>query len=613
MKGLLVFPPQWYPGNPYPAVPLLLGQLKRAGFDAKGVDLNINFYNKILTKSFLELSVRRAKELMVSLPFDLAKYSGKAKDHLPTDIQVKMKKLLIIKDYVLNHADKLETVPQEIETSVNTLKNPELFYNPELLFKAKEVIFNACKIVSLPFAPAELSFANYNNPIALSCYDELKAQCYDDSTNMFIEYFENKIEDIIGEDADYVVISLADMTQLIPAFTLGRLLKERYGMLVCFGGNIVTKLLESFKQHHDILDTFCDFLSYGDGENSIISFAEYISGTIPIERVPGLIYLNSSGEICDNGPAVQTNLDDVAGFSFDGFEFDEYFSPEPVLTIQLSKGCYWGKCAFCDVSYCRKDFKMKSPSRAIEEFKTLKKRYNIRSFVFSDDSVSPQYYMELSELLIANNLDVNIFSWIRLEEGFTKDVLSKMKQAGCKMAFWGYESESERVMSLINKGINNKRRLEILENSKEAGIWNHVAFMVGFPTETESEAIETTKIINKHMDIIDSCYLSKFSFKKNATISNHPEKYGVESYVTAGEFQLDFEYTSAGMTKVEKKDFYDKFRSDYFHKNIDRLWPMLVVEFEQLLLYLSHYDRDWVKNYRLKTLPKSVNGFIAKL
>jgi len=67
------------------------------------------------------------------------------------------------------------------------------------------------------------------------------------------------------------------------------------------------------------------------------------------------------------------------------------------------------------------------------------------------------------------------------------------------------------------------------------------------------------------------------------------------------------------MTKVEKKDFYDKFRSDYFHKNIDRLWPMLVVEFEQLLLYLSHYDRDWVKNYRLKTLPKSVNGFIAKL
>lgn len=613
LKGLLIFPPQWYPGNPYPAVPLLLGQLKRAGFDAKGLDFNIDFFNEILTKNYLELSVKRVRELMVSLPLDLVGYNSGSKQNFSAEIRIKAEKYSRINDYVFEYADKLECVPQQIEASVSTFKSSELFYNPELLFKAKEVIFDACKIISLPFAPAELSFANYSNPIALSSYDELKAVCYDRSTNMFIEYFENKIDSIICENTGYIMISIADMTQLLPAFTLGRILKERCDTPVCIGGNMVTKLLESFKHHSDILDVFCDFLSYGDGEISLVALAGYFNGTIPIESIPGQIYLNSSKEICDNGVANDTDLDEVAEFSFEGFELDKYFSPEPVISIQLSKGCYWGKCAFCDVSYCRKNFKIKSPSRAVEELKRLKERYNIRNFVFSDDSVSPKYYAELSKILIENNLNINIFSFMRLEEGFTKEVLLSMRQAGCRMAFWGYESESERVMDLIDKGINNKRRLEILKNAKDAGIWNHVAFMVGFPTETASEAAETIKTINENMDIIDSCYLSKFSFKKNANISECPEKYGINSYETAGEFQLDFEYGSAGMTTAEIKNLRDQFRSDYLCENIDRLWPMLVVEFEQLLLYLSCYGSDWVRNYQLKILPESVNGFIARL
>ena len=54
-KILLIQPPQWCPSSPYLAVPLLTGQLKREGFDAKAYDLNIEFFNYLLTKEHLSL------------------------------------------------------------------------------------------------------------------------------------------------------------------------------------------------------------------------------------------------------------------------------------------------------------------------------------------------------------------------------------------------------------------------------------------------------------------------------------------------------------------------------------------------------------------------------
>ena len=60
MKYLLIFPPQWTPISPHFALPSLLGQLKSAGFDAEGMDLNIDFFNKVLTREYIQNSILRA-------------------------------------------------------------------------------------------------------------------------------------------------------------------------------------------------------------------------------------------------------------------------------------------------------------------------------------------------------------------------------------------------------------------------------------------------------------------------------------------------------------------------------------------------------------------------
>ena len=60
-KMILIFPPQWTPVSPHYALPSLLGQLISKGYDAQAFDLNIDFYDKLLTKDNLENALNTAK------------------------------------------------------------------------------------------------------------------------------------------------------------------------------------------------------------------------------------------------------------------------------------------------------------------------------------------------------------------------------------------------------------------------------------------------------------------------------------------------------------------------------------------------------------------------
>ena len=69
-KILLIQPPQWYPITPHLAVPLLAAQLKAAGFFTEIIDLNVRFYNRILTSDHLaaaDVLARRDLEALSSV------------------------------------------------------------------------------------------------------------------------------------------------------------------------------------------------------------------------------------------------------------------------------------------------------------------------------------------------------------------------------------------------------------------------------------------------------------------------------------------------------------------------------------------------------------------
>ena len=140
MKILLLYPPQWTPNSPYLALPLLSAQLKKRGFETDIMDLNIEFFNRILKKSNLEMCLDAGKafcesfrsvvnEKYVDAEQNFEKYSLEEKTKL---LKYKMTVELFAS------ANDLNPVVDKAEEAVQVLKSKELFYNPEILFQAKK-------------------------------------------------------------------------------------------------------------------------------------------------------------------------------------------------------------------------------------------------------------------------------------------------------------------------------------------------------------------------------------------------------------------------------------------------------------------------------------------
>lgn len=564
-KALIVFPPQWCPYNPYPAVPTLSGSLKKHGFPAEGLDLNIRFFRSLLSEESLSAAVKRA-------------YPDRNNSLPPFD--------------------RANEICERIDRSIGVFKNKDLFFQPDLLFRAKADVNDALEIISAPYAPTKLLITDYFHRTALYDIDVIAAECKDPDHNIFYDFLNAEAEKIARCDADYILISVTDLTQILAVFTLCMFLRGKCDKPVCIGGNIVTKLKQGFIGEPRFFEEFTDYILTGPGETAVPAFAGWMSGTRSAESVPGLIYKDKDGNIASNAEGAAP-VDDCVFQDYTGFDFDDYFSPEPDCSIQLSTGCYWGKCAFCDVSFNREKYVPKAVETAVEEIARLAAQ-GIRHIHLGDSSVSPAYFDALCDKLIERQLRVFIFAFARLETAFTDELFAKMYRAGVRLIFWGYESESPRVMRMINKGISLENRLPVLKRSADAGIWNHVSFMMGFPGETKEEALETLRVIRENRGIVDSCFLARFSFKTNAKIHEDMLKYPVACVKEKGILSTECTYTALGMSRDEIRSVSLDFRRSYLRDNMDTLWPMVCDDLEHLLFYLSYYGRERVRAMRVK-------------
>ena len=92
---------------------------------------------------------------------------------------------------------------------------------------------------------------------------------------------------------------------------------------------------------------------------------------------------------------------------------------------------------------------------------------------------------------------------------------------------WGLETGSQRVQNLIHKGIEFDEFAQIMEWSHEAGIYNSIEVVAGFPTETDADVEETVQFLRSVRPFVDQVYLNPFSLITGSLMHKTPEKYGI--------------------------------------------------------------------------------------
>lgn len=556
-KGMILFPPEWLPINPYASMPMLAGQLYKAGYPVICKDSNLEFFDYILNKKYLE-----------QVSQQLTNYEESSIHH------------------IIDH----------IEEAIETFKSGTNFYDVNNYHRAMKTLDDAFEMVSERYPGQKISLYDFLDIRFNWDYRNLVRICSNQMSNMFYDFYMEQIEYWKAVDIDYICITMPCYTQLIPAFTLTYLLKKYTNITVCVGGNILTRLTEGIRTNKNLLDIFCDYVLLGDGECSIIKFADFIHGKLEAEEVPGMIW-KEGYQLFANPVDKKRHMESIAWPVFDGIDLNNYYCPEVTFAIELARGCYWRKCSFCAVDISQKKYCMRPMEHLIQEIEYLVKQHGIRNFVFVDEAIPVKKYIEFADHILERKLDIHFYSFARMEKGYTYEVLKHLKKAGLSILWWGYESKSKRIMELMNKGIDVEERISILENAYKAGIWNHGLCMAGFPTESLEEIQSTFNEIRQNRKLFNSCAMNAFFLSYNSPMYCEPEKFGITSISIPNAFESHCHFKMHEHTEKEYHNIVAAFRKEYALENKNRLWPLEYNNFDHLLMYIKHYGCERVREY----------------
>jgi len=153
--------------------------------------------------------------------------------------------------------------------------------------------------------------------------------------------------------------------------------------------------------------------------------------------------------------------------------------------------------------------------------------YGVRDFTVNDDCMPPEYWEELCQQILARGLSVSMLIWAKPVAGFTAKRLQKMAKAGVRQIRWGVESAHPRVLKLMRKGTTVPAMTRVLGQARDAGIWNHACFILGFPTETREEAETTLEYLGSHRDRIHSFILYPFVLYEHTHIFANPQEFAI--------------------------------------------------------------------------------------
>ena len=166
MKATLIFPPQWSPLSPHCAMQTLCGELNKNDIDTYIVDLNIGFYEHMLTPQNISNQLSKLSDIKKSVLSIIKKeYNpNKSNNDYSEEFMIATKHLLEIQKLEKQDDGTLIKILDFLPHAISILKNNEHFYNLTLLQKAWFVVDTCLSICSLPYFPFSFSLDNYNSP-----------------------------------------------------------------------------------------------------------------------------------------------------------------------------------------------------------------------------------------------------------------------------------------------------------------------------------------------------------------------------------------------------------------------------------------------------------------
>ncbi|HRB82353.1 MAG TPA: radical SAM protein, partial [Nitrospira sp.] len=268
-----------------------------------------------------------------------------------------------------------------------------------------------------------------------------------------------------------------------------------------------------------------------EGETAFVQLVSAVGAKRSLADVPNTIYKDATG-VHVSATSFAEDMAALPPPDFDGLPLDKYFVPTKILPYLATRGCYWGRCEFCDhgEGYTA-GYRTKKIQDILAEVTYLRDKYGARHFHFTDESYPPALFRKLTRGLIDSKMGIAWTTHMRFEKSLLEDqVWQDAKASGCKYLHFGYESGNERVLKLMDKATTTEIMTKHLKYTAEVGIWNHCMGFFGFPGETREEAWSSVEFLEQNRDYVHSLGFGTFDLGRHNPVAKHPEKFGVTAY-----------------------------------------------------------------------------------
>ncbi len=285
--------------------------------------------------------------------------------------------------------------------------------------------------------------------------------------------------------------------QLRQAIPITKLVREKFpAVKIIWGGYFASNQNKSV-----MLSGFVDAIVNGPGDFAFPKLLDAFENNLPLENISNLIFKKGNEIVTTKKDALheQDTLPDLPYEKLNSFyPLQKYLGKSylgtKTIAYHSSFGCPF-TCSFCAVvPIYEAKWKGQSAEKIYRNIKLLKEKFGGNAIEFHDNNffVSEKRTVEFARLIKNENMIWWGEARIDTLDKYSDESLALMRDAGCRMIFFGAETGNDEVLKKMDKGgkQSGAQILSFAARMKKFNIIPEYSFVLGTPADTPEKVMQ---------------------------------------------------------------------------------------------------------------------------
>jgi hypothetical protein len=313
-------------------------------------------------------------------------------------------------------------------------------------------------------------------------------------------------------------------------------------IVIAMGGGYVNTELRELAEPR-VFD-YVDYITLDAGERPLLALLDHLQGGRSQQRLVRTFVRSDGAVRYINFVEPDIPFEQVGTPTWDGLPLRSYLSLLDMLNpmhrlwsdgrwnkLTVAHGCYWKKCSFCDVSldYISR-FDAASATTLVDRVQAIVAETGQTGFHLVDEAAPPKSLKAFALELQQRGVDISWWGNIRFEKTFTPALCQTLADSGCIAISGGLEVASDRLLTLMKKGVSVAQVARVTKGFADAGVMVHAYLMYGFPTQTVQDTVDALEYVRQLFaaGCIHSGFWHRFACTVHSPVGQAPQDYGVQ-------------------------------------------------------------------------------------